>query len=212
MPSKAISTQALQRMPLYLNYLKALPKDGAMNISATMIAEALRLNDVQVRKDLAMVGGGGRPKVGYVIKDLISNMEHCLGYDNVDTAVLIGAGNLGRSLLAYDGFSDYGLDIVVAFDIDEQIIGTTICGKQVLPVNKLESICSRMKIRIGIITVGAKEAQVVCDMLVDSGILAIWNFAPVRLNVPKGVLVQNENMASSLAVLSNHLVEKFHIK
>lgn len=211
MTSKAISTQALQRMPLYLNYLKALPKDGTVNISATIIAEALRLNDVQVRKDLALVGGGGRPKIGYVVKDLIYNMEHCLGYDNVHSAVLIGAGNLGRSLLAYDGFSEYGLDIVVAFDIDEDIVDSTISGKQVLPVYKLNGICSRMKIRIGIITVGAREAQSVCDLLVECGVMAIWNFAPVRLNVPNQVLVQNENMASSLAVLSNHLVEKFNL-
>lgn len=210
MIAKSISTQALQRIPMYMNYLKSLPKDGAANISATTIAEVLRLNDVQVRKDLAMVSEGGRPKIGYIIEDLISDIEHCLGYDNVDSAVLIGAGNLGRALLTYDGFSVYGLDIVAAFDVDESIIGSNIHGKKVLKLEKANSLCSRMKIKIGIITVGAVEAQKVCDLLVSSGVLAIWNFAPVRLNVPNHVLVHNENMASSLAILSKHLVEKLN--
>jgi len=211
MALKPISTQSLQRMPMYLNYLKELPIGKAGNISATTMAEDLRLNDVQVRKDLAMVGQGGRPKIGYVVKDLISDMEHCLGYNNTDSAVLIGAGNLGRTILAYEGFSECGVDIVVAFDSDESYVGSTIKGKQILPVNKLSSICSRMKIKMGIIAVSAGEAQGVCDILVKSGVVAIWNFAPVRLDVPSHVLVQNENMASSLAVLSNYLVKQYSI-
>lgn len=212
MIAKTISKQTLQRMPLYLSYLKSLPKDGTVHISATGIANDLKLNDVQVRKDLAQVSDGGRPKIGYITEDLMKDIEHCLGYDNVDTAILIGAGNLGRALLAYDGFSEYGMDIVTAFDVDETIIGTTICGKQVLPMDKLPSVCKRMKIKIGIITVDSQEAQKVCDLLVSNEVLAIWNFAPVHLHVPDHVLVQNENMVNSLAILSNHMVEKLRIK
>ncbi|MDF2942328.1 MAG: redox-sensing transcriptional repressor [Herbinix sp.] len=209
MAFKPISTQTLQRMPMYLNYLKDLPVGGAANISATMMADDLRLNDVQVRKDLAMVGQGGRPKIGYVVKDLISDIEHCLGFNNIDSAVLIGVGNLGRTLLEYEGFSECGVDIVVAFDVNQSIVGTTINGKRILPVSKLYSICSRMKIKMGIITVGTGEAQGICDLLVKSGVVAIWNFASVRLNVPSNVFVHNDNMTSSLAVLSNYLVERF---
>lgn len=208
MSLKSISTQALQRMPLYLNYLKALPAD-TYHISATTIAEDLRLNDVQVRKDLAAVGQGGKPKVGYVVKELIGDMEHCLGYDNIDSAVLIGVGNLGRTLLEYEGFSEFGIDIAVVFDDDEGRQGKTIYGKTVLPVSKLYSMCQRMKIKLGIIAVSAKEAQNICDILVKSGVMAIWNFAPIRLQAPNHVLIHNENMASSLAVLSNHLADKF---
>jgi AT-rich DNA-binding protein len=196
-------------MPLYLNYLKALPAGAAATISATTIAEDLRLNDVQVRKDLAMAGQGGRPKIGYFVKDLIANIEHCLGNDNIDSAVLIGAGNFGRTLLVYEGFSEYGIDIVAAFDEDEKTIGSIVCGKQIFPVGKLSKMCSRMKIKMGIIAVDAKDAQKICDLLVEGGVMAIWNFAPVRLHAPSEVLVQNENMASSLAVISNHLVQKF---
>lgn len=213
MPIKPISTQALQRMPLYLNYLKSLPQGGSDHISATMVADDLRLNDVQVRKDLAMVGQGGRPKIGYAVKDLIADIEHCLGYDNINNAVIIGTGNLARTLLECNEFAEYGLTIVATFDVGGKIgEGATIYGKQVLPVSKLFNICSRMKIKMGIIAVNSSEAQKVCDLLVNGGVMAIWNFAPVRLNVPSQVLVQNENIASSLAVLSNHLVERFRIK
>lgn len=208
MIAKTISKQTLQRMPLYLSYLKSLPGDDAVHISATVMANDLKLNDVQVRKDLAQVSDGGRPKIGYIIKDLMKDIEHCLGYDNVDTAILIGAGNLGRALLAYDGFSEYGMDIVTAFDVDEAIIGTCVCGKQILPMEKLSSVCSRMKIKIGIITVDSRDAQQVCDLLVRNEVLAIWNFAPIHLHVPDHVLVQNENMVNSLAILSNHMAEK----
>jgi redox-sensing transcriptional repressor len=190
---------------MYLNYLKAIPAGTAANISATRIAEDLRLNDVQVRKDLAMVGQGGRPKIGYFVQELILGIEHCLGYDNVSSAVLIGAGDLGQILLAYEGFSEYGLDIAVVFDEDESITGTELYGKKILPLRKLPGICSRLKIKMGIIAVSAKDAQGACDLLVESGILAIWNFAPIRLNVPGQVYVQNENISSSLAVLTNHI-------
>jgi redox-sensing transcriptional repressor len=208
MELKSVSTQTLQRLPAYLNYLKSLQIDKSANISATAIADALNLNDVQVRKDLSSISGNGRPKVGYTAGTLIYDIEEFLGYhDNVD-AVLAGAGNLGCALLSYEGFSRYGLNIVAAFDTDERKIGSEINGKKVLPADKLYELCIRMKIRIGIITVTAAEAQTVCDAMVESGIKAIWNFAPVTLNIPEGVLVKDENMAASLAVLSKHLSEK----
>ncbi len=204
----AISIQALQRLPVYLKYLKSLPKEGVVNISSTLIAEALDLNDVQVRKDLALISSGGRPKVGYILENLIFDIEQFLGYDDSNSAVLVGAGNLGRALLSYNGFTEFGLDIVAAFDVDKDLIGTTVNGKPVLSAEKLLDLCSRMKVRIGIITVPDHDAQAVCDKLVEGGILAILNFAHVRLKVPNHVLVQNENLACSLAILSKHLQEQ----
>lgn len=211
METKTITTQMLKRLPLYLNYLKSLSQNEAINISATTIAHELKLNDVQVRKDLAQISGNGRPKIGYNRKNLIFDLEHCLGYDNTESVVLVGAGNLGRALLTYEGFSDYGMDIIAAFDIDESIIGTVLHNKQIMSLDKLPSVCSRMKIKIGIIAVSVTEAQNTCNLLVDSGILAIWNFAPVHLQVPQQVVVKNENLGSSLAILSNYLVEKIKV-
>jgi len=207
-PYVAISRQALHRMPYYLQYLKKLQKESVEVVAAPAIAESLNLNEVQVRKDFAAVSTAkGKPKSGFPVNELIGNMENLLGYHDVDSAVLVGAGSLGNALLSYKGFGSYGLDIVAAFDSDDDIIGKEICGKKVLPVDKLSEMCRRLNIHIGIIAVPESQAQTVCDQLVAGGVLAIWNFAPVHLSVPKNILVQNENMAASLAILSKHLKE-----
>lgn len=206
MANQSISKSTLQRLPLYLNYLKSLQEKTPVNISATSIAEALMLNDVQVRKDLAAVSSSGKPRIGYNTKELIKEIEIFLGYDNTNNAIIVGAGKLGKALMSYGGFKEYGLNILMAFDSDENIV----CEQElIMPLNRLSDLCKRMNIKLGIITVPASSAQQVCNLLVESGVLAIWNFAPVHLTVPEGILVQNENMAASLAVLSNHLSEKF---
>lgn len=200
----SLPMQTLRRLPVYLKYLQSLA--GVQNISSVGIADALGFNTVQVRKDLALVSSGGRPRTGYVVRDLTADIESYLGYDDITSAVLVGAGELGRALLSYKGFAQYGLDIVAAFDIHPPKAG--VHGKQVLPAEKLAGLCRRMNIKIGIITVPAAAAQGVCDSLVAGGILAIWNFAPVRLSAPPHILIQSENMAASLALLSKHLDER----
>ena len=205
---KEISRATLKRLPTYLSYLKALPSEASANISATALAAGLHRGEVQVRKDLALVSDGGRPKIGYNREHLIADIENFLGYGNSNDAVLIGAGKLGRALLGYGGFAEYGLNIVAAFDANDTLIGTTNGGKPIMHLSRLGEVCQRYKIKIGIITVPAEYAQGVCDLLIENGILAIWNFAPKHLNVPDGILVQNENMAASLALLCKHLNER----
>jgi len=201
---KEISKSVLKRLPIYLSYLKS-QTDGPANISATALATALNLGEVQVRKDLAMVSDGGRPKIGYNRLNLIDDIEQFLGYDNTNDAVLVGAGGLGGALMGYTGFAEYGLNIVAAFDSNPALIGKEKSGKKIYPVEELKKFCTEHKILMGIITVPAEHAQSVCSTLIECGIQAIWNFAPVHLDVPEGILVQNENMATSLAVLSKHL-------
>ena len=205
---KEISRATLKRLPTYLSYLKALPSEASANISATALAAGLHMGEVQVRKDLALVSDGGRPKIGYNREHLIADIENFLGYGNSNDAVLIGAGKLGRALLGYGGFAEYGLNIVAAFDANDTLIGTTNGGKPIMHLSRLGEVCQRYKIKIGIITVPAEYAQGVCDLLISNGILAIWNFAPKHLNVPDHILVQNENMAASLALLCKHLNEQ----
>ncbi|WP_394523052.1 redox-sensing transcriptional repressor Rex [Lacrimispora sp. JR3] len=204
-----ISRKTLERLPIYHHYLEhKLLKEGTETISAPSIAAELQLNEVQVRKDLAMVSrNGGKPKMGYQVTELIKDMEEFLGYHNNNQAVLVGAGSLGKALLSYKGFEQYGVKIVMAFDTDGRKVNTKIGGKMVLPFEMLENHCQRMNIHIGIITVPAQSAQDVCDHLVAAGVRAIWNFAPIHLSVPEHVLVQNENMAVSLAALSKYLYE-----
>ena len=204
MEPKKISQSVLKRLPGYLAYLKSLPENAPPHISATTLAGALGMGEVQVRKDLAMVSDGGRPKIGYLREALIEDIEQFLGYDNTTDAVLIGAGKLGQALMAYTGFDDYGLNIMAAFDRNP-LINKTDDGKAVYPMTKLEKFCRSHKVLMGIITVPSDNAQEVADQLIACGIKAIWNFAPIHLDVPDNILVQNENMATSLAVLSVHL-------
>ena len=204
MERKEISKAVLKRLPGYLSYLKSLPESSGTHISATALANALGMGEVQVRKDLAMVSDGGRPKIGYLRESLIEDISQFLGYDNTTDAVLVGAGKLGQALLGYSGFETYGLNIRAAFDI-QPVANATVEGKPILPMEELQSYCRVNKILMGIITVPAEFAQQVCDKLIACGIKAIWTFAPVHLDVPEHILVQNENMATSLAVLSMHL-------
>ena len=204
---QGISRQALLRLPNYLNYLKKLQSEGVQTVSAPKIAAALGQNEVQVRKDIAFVRScAGKPKTGFDTTQLVRDLESFLGYDNVNEAVLVGAGQLGRALLNYKGFAEYGVHIVAAFDTDETLTAQTFGTEQrIFPMEKLEDLCERMRIHIGIVTVPAESAQAVCDKLVACGIRAILNFAPTHITVPQGILLQNENIASSLAVLSAHL-------
>ena len=208
MTGAPISKKTLSRLPLYLGYLKEQKRFGQKTISATMIADGLGLNQVQVRKDLAQISCGGKPRIGYMIDELETDIERFLGYNNVNSAVIVGAGNLGKALMSYVGFKQDGLDIAAAFDADGALTNSEFNGIPIFPVEKLPDIAKRLKIHIGIITVPAPHAQKVCDMLVDAGVLAVWNFAPTVLKVPEGILVQNENMASSLALLCNHLSQR----
>ena len=204
MEEKKISKAVLKRLPGYLGYLKSLPEGSATHISATALASALDMGEVQVRKDLAMVSDGGRPKIGYLREALIDDIEQFLGYDNTTDAILVGAGKLGQALMAYSGFEEYGLNILAGFDA-KPTISVTEEGKPIYRMEKMEAFCAANSVLMGIITVPAEHAQSVCDQMIKSGIKAIWNFAPVHLDVPNGILVQNQNMATSLAVLSVHL-------
>lgn len=201
---KKISKSVLKRLPGYLAYLKNLTDSESPYISATALANALGMGEVQVRKDLATVSDGGRPKIGYLRESLIDDIEQFLGYDNTTDAILIGAGKLGQALMDHKGFDEYGLNILAGFDVSPNAEHTED-GKPIYHIDKLEKFCRSNKVLMGIITVPASHAQEVCDRLIKNGIKAIWNFAPTHLEVPAHILVQYENMASSLAVLSMHL-------
>ena len=200
-----IPKATLGRLPQYLQYLKSLPKIAGATISATAIAKGLSLGDVQVRKDLAAVSGAGKPKVGYELEALINDIERHLGYNKLTNAVLVGAGKLGRALLDYDGFEEYGVRIIAGFDLTRQTIGSGNLVKEIYPIDTIETYCRQFDAKLGIITVGQGSAQEVCDRLVASGIVAIWNFAPCKLNVPDGILLKQENLALSLAHLNTQL-------
>ncbi len=198
----SVSKATLGRLPRYLQFLKELPLEGNVHVSSTAVARGLDLGEVQVRKDLSAVSGAGKPKVGYVTVDLIKRIESFLGYDNLTSGVIVGAGKLGKALLEYEGFENFGVKIICAFDNNPSVINPE---NRIFAMNEFEDFCKDPNIKIGIITVSEDSAQSVCDLMVKNGITAIWNFAPHKLSVPDGIILKQENLALSLAHLNNQL-------
>lgn len=196
-----IPVTSLQRLPIYLNYLKSLGEEDTY-ISSGAIASALGMGEVLVRKDLAYTPAHGRTRVGYRRSELISAIEEYLGCNDKKNAVIIGAGGLGSALLAYGGFRNYGIEITAAFDNDPEKLGE-IAGKPVLDVRFAREGIAEHGASLAIICVPACGAQKVADLLVECGIKAILNFAPVLLALPEGVIVRNIDVAANLAILSS---------
>lgn len=209
MPDSRISMPSVRRFPSYLRILMQNREAGHKTISATQLAEELGLTPIQVRKDLASTGIEGRPKVGFSIDELISSITHALGWDNLTEALIVGAGNLGSALAAYDGFSAYGLRIVAIFDKDPSKIGKRIGDLTVLPVDGINQYIKNNRVTIAVIAVPANQAQATADMLVKCGIRGIWNFASKNLKVPEDVVMQRTDLAASFAVLSVLLRRKY---
>ena len=203
----SIPKSTLGRIPVYIQYLKEVSEDGISTISATKIARGLSLGEVQVRKDLALISGHGKPKIGYEKIKLMQDLESHLGYENSTNAVLIGAGKLGRALLDFGGFEEFGVRIIAGFDCNDTALSISKT-KSVLPIMDIEKYCTDNNVKIGIITVGQGSAQEVCDRLIKCGIKAIWNFAPCALAVPEDVILKQENLALSLAHLNAQIKTK----
>ena len=192
-----LSKATLGRLPMYLQFIRRM---DAEKVSATQIAKGLGLGEVQVRKDLASVCTAGLPKVGYPVSILRRDMEKALGVDVSVPAVIIGAGKLGTALMDYDGFREYGVEIIAAFD--RGAAACTVRGRvPVYPMDQLAAFCTAHRIHIGILTVPAAAAQTAAEKMTAAGLTAILNFAPYPIKVPSHVTVHSVNIALSLAYL-----------
>ena len=193
----SVSIETIKRLPLYLRILKGKKEENIKNISSTTIANELKLNSIQVRKDLASVSKeDGKPGVGFEIDRLIDDINEFLDLNQTKNVIIVGAGRLGQALLNYNQFENE-INVVMAFDKDKSKCN----GKNIRYIDEMSEIIKEMDIHIGIITVPKEEAQNVCDFMVQNGIEAIWNFAPVYLEVPKGIAVKNEDLSVSLSIL-----------
>lgn len=199
-----ISQATLKRLPKYLRILKEKKKENIKFISSTTMSNFLNLNSIQVRKDLALVSKNeGKPGIGFKIDDLIKDIEEFLNLNNATDAVIVGAGKLGQALMNYNGFEN-DINILIAFDTNEKICD----NRKIFYISKMEDLIKRMNIHIGIITVPQNAAQEVCNKMIECGIKAIWNFAPIELKVPKNIAIKNEDLSASLSILLKNLKEK----
>ncbi len=206
--NKVQKLPSIKRLPGYLRELKNMQANGRQVVSTTMLAQRLHLEPIVVRKDLEITGASGSPGVGYHLETLIDCIENFLGWKNTTDIFLVGAGALGTALLGFKGFSEYGLNIVAAFDCDEKKIGTVIHDKPVFAMSQFANLAERLKVQMAILCVPCEYAQETADRMVAGGILAIWNFTNTPLHLPPEVVLQRVNLAGDLAVLSVKLAER----
>lgn len=205
---KDISIQTIRRLPQYLRIFYSLHAYGRELVSSTALAEETQLLPIVIKKDLQAVGAPSKLRAGFKVAGTIAVIEKFLGWNNLNKAFLVGVGHLGAALLGFDGFKNHGLEIVAAFDTHPEKVGSAFHGVQVYHTAQLASVIEKQDLRIAVLTVPASAAQGITDTLVAAGIKAIWNFAPVNLTVPPGVVVQKEDISSGLAELCAKLKSK----
>ncbi|MBQ7907897.1 MAG: redox-sensing transcriptional repressor Rex [Elusimicrobiaceae bacterium] len=197
----AISKQTIRRLPQYLRVFYDLHAYGRSLVSSTDLAAETQLLPIVIKKDLQAVGAPTKLRAGFKVAGTIEAIENFLGWDNLNKAFLIGTGHLGSALLGFSGFQNHGLEIVAAFDTNPEKVGQEIHGVQVYHTAQLKSIIKAKKLKIAVLALPGSAAQGITDTLVECGVKAIWNFAPVKLSVPEDVAVQQEDIASGLAEL-----------
>ena len=199
---KIRKSPSIRRLPTYLYKLKEMDRAGVGIVATPELARYMNLAEIVIRKDLAITGVSGQPGVGYRVPELIAAITRYLKWDTPVEAVLMGAGSLGHALLGYEGFADFGLRIVAAFDTDPAKIGDSVHGRAVMAAEAVESWLKMHPVPLGIICVPASHAQEAADRLIAGGVRGIWNFANVSLKTPDDVVIQREVIAGGLAVLS----------
>ncbi len=207
--NQPISKNLSHRLPLYLSVAKQLQSNGEEYINAPKIAEITNINQETIKKDLSIIcKSPGNPRVGRKTEKLIQEIIDFGVFTQTTDAIIIGTGKLGLALLSYTGFEEWGLKFVAGFDVDENIVGKDVNGVHIYDLKLLPSIIELTKPKIAVITVPRDQAQEVVDIAIANGIQAIWNFASTHVQVPKNIILYNESMASSLAVLNYNLYIK----
>lgn len=200
-PDGKLSRATAQRLSQYLRFARSLTEaDGT--VSSVELADAVGVSAAQVRRDLASLGHLGQRGIGYEAAGLVAALRKALGVDRRWRAVLVGVGNLARALLRYRGFADHGFEIVGLFDTAAGLIGTTVEGLKVEPLEALGPAVPRLRAELGIVAVPAEAAQPVADALAAAGLKGLMNFAPVRLRVPPGVRVITVDLAIQMEQLA----------
>lgn len=205
MKTLRVPEATVTRLSVYSRFLERLDQNGVTTVSSGEIADGVGVSPAQVRKDLAYFGEFGTRGVGYNVKDLMRYTLKILGLDRHWSLILVGAGNLGFALCTYKGFNMRGFSIVSVFDDDLTKIGKKINEMEVLPLERMPEFIEKHNVKIGIIAIPPNGAQEVADIMVNNGIQAILNFAPVALNVPDHIEVRNVDLSVKLEILTFNL-------
>lgn len=191
----------IARLALYLRSLRTAQQEGLPTLSSADIEVRTGISSGQVRKDLSYFGEFGKPGLGYAVTPLVNRLAGIMRLDREQKVMLVGAGNLGTALAGYQGLHDSGFRLVAIYDNNFSKIGRKIWDLEIQDAEMMPTLNAEMGVEIGIITTPAIAAQAVADRMVQSGVLVILNFAPTRVNVPKGVVVRNVDLTQELQIL-----------
>ena len=205
METKEISQAVIGRLPRYYRYLGDLKDNGVERISSQELSELMQVTASQIRQDFNNFGGFGQQGYGYNVEFLYKEIGKILGLDRKHHFIIIGAGNLGRALGNYMNFERRGFIFSGMFDRNPELIGRDVRGIKVQPMEEMEQFVRENNIDIAVLTIPKTGAVSVAEKLAANGIKAIWNFAHVDLNVPKGIQVENVHLSDSLMKLSYNL-------
>jgi redox-sensing transcriptional repressor len=197
-----IPRKTVYRLSLYYRALQRLRQNDIETVSSAALAKAAGVKPTQLRKDLTYFGQFGTRGLGYSVSALSAKLTDVLGTTHLQPVILVGAGHLGSALLRYGGFAKEGFEVVAAFDLDASRKRARDLGVPVLPMTKLKEFVRDKGIKMAILTVPGQVAQEVANELVDAGVLAVLNFAPIILQVPDRVVVNNVDLAIELENLS----------
>ena len=205
---KVISPAVIKRLPRYYRYLGDLLKNDVVRISSKELSQKMYVTDSQIRQDLNNFGGFGQQGYGYNVEFLYNEMGRILGLDRTNNIIIIGAGNLGQALANNQDFDSNGFKIIGLFDVNPRLIGMTVRGVEVYDIDMLEDFLSKNEVMIAALTLPKNKATKIAGELVDLGIKALWNFAPVDLNLPDDVIVENVHLSESIMTLSYRIHSK----
>ena len=203
MKKDRVSNAVIRRLPRYYGQLDSLYQVGVVRISSSALGKAMNLTASQIRQDLSCFGEFGQQGYGYNVESLRNEIAEILGMNNGHTAIILGAGNLGRALMHNFQFSQNGVRLTAAFDTDPNLVGRSIAGVPVLPIDSLDQYLAEHPTHIGVLTVPQSVALSTAKRLISGGVKGLWNFTNIELGVhTKGIVVENVHFADSLLALS----------
>ena len=195
----------IRRLPWYLSYVRMLDNLHVEYVSSTQISKELNVQSSQIAKDLSFLNIRGKTRIGYEVKSLMSELEDFLGFNRHHAAVVIGTGSLGTALMQDHGLEHYGLKIVAGFDVRSEVIGKQLGGLPVYDINELADWQQEHHVSIAILTVPVERAQETADLVIASGMTALWNFTPYRIKAPEDVVIANTSIYAHLAIIYNRM-------
>lgn len=203
MKKQKVSGAVIRRLPRYFRHLTDLYAAGVERISSSAFGKTMNLTASQIRQDLSCFGEFGQQGYGYNVEKLRQEISEILGMTLRHTAVVIGAGNLGRALIENFQFDRSGFQLIAAFDVDQKLVGAELAGVPIYHADTLDRYLAEQTVSVGVLTVPKDIAQPTADRLVEKGVKGIWNFTNMELTITKpSVVVENVHFADSLLALS----------